>query len=144
MKGQSGGAQQHAPPLQWGTAMTVSTGILGRAVVIAALVFSFGAAIVAFVDSAWKAATPYAYDGSHRALVEYVKERMHDPGSFQHVSTSAIESEEGNLMIIMKYRAANGFGALRLATVTAIVYTDGRILAIDENDIRDWAEKQND
>jgi hypothetical protein len=124
--------------------MTVSTGILGRAVVIAALVFSFGVSAVVFVDSVWKAATPYAYDGSHRGLVEHVKERMHDPDSFQHVHTHVVEGEEGNLLIVMKYRAANGFGALRLATIGAIVYADGRILAFDESDVLDWAEKRND
>ncbi|REF69741.1 MULTISPECIES: hypothetical protein [Paracoccus] len=55
------------------------------------------------------------WDGSHRGLVTQVKERLHDPHSFEHDKTQTWPVQpDGRNQILMTYRAKNGFGALML------------------------------
>jgi uncharacterized lipoprotein NlpE involved in copper resistance len=52
-----------------------------------------------------------SWDGSHRATVNYIKENLRDPDSYQHIKTSITPADkEGNHILIMQYRAKNGFG----------------------------------
>ncbi|MCG8436034.1 MAG: hypothetical protein MJA83_18600 [Gammaproteobacteria bacterium] len=62
-----------------------------------------------------------AWDGSHHAVVGYVKDRLRDPGSFEHAETRISPNKDGNHLLIMEYRARNGFGGMSVATVTATV-----------------------
>ena len=61
------------------------------------------------------------WDGSHTGLKQRLKKILHDPNSFEHVSTRAagVDSTTGTFHVNMRYRAKNGFGALRLNTVIA-------------------------
>lgn len=58
------------------------------------------------------------------ALEEHVKSSLHNPGAFEHVETIAIVPDEEGNNVAMQFRAENGFGALRLATVKAKVDAD--------------------
>lgn len=59
-------------------------------------------------------------DGSNRAMVEAVKERLRDPGSFQHMETRIAPADEDGLhLALMTYRAKNGFGGVNVSTATA-------------------------
>ena len=59
--------------------------------------------------------------GGRAKLIMMVKENLNDPSSFKHVSNT--RSFEGkDLIITMKYRAENGFGAKILLEVRAKIY----------------------
>ena len=72
-------------------------------------------------------------DGSHPSVVSTLKEHMHNPDSFQHVS-SKYESvdEEGKhyCKIAMVYRGTNAFGALVLQTCFFVLDEDNQISLI--------------
>lgn len=69
------------------------------------------------------------WDGSHSALKRLVKDNMNDPGSFNHVETTY--SDKGSYILVqMKYRGKNGFGAKVLEMVTAKVDIEGNIISI--------------
>lgn len=55
-------------------------------------------------------------DGSHRGAVEVIKSRMHDPSSFEHVSTeiTPAPNDGSKYWVRIQFRGKNGFGALRL------------------------------
>lgn len=73
------------------------------------------------------------YDGSHTKLVSAVKKGMHDPGSFDHVSTKfAIDDSGQNAVVEMTFRGANMFGAKVVNRVVAVVDTEGRILSMQQ------------
>ena len=46
-----------------------------------------------------------------------VQDSLHDPSSFEHVSTKVFKLDEKHLSIVMDFRAKNAFGALRLQSV---------------------------
>lgn len=61
------------------------------------------------------------WDGSHTGVVTYLKERLHDRDSFEHVETRITPEADGQHRLMMTYRAKNGFGALRLSGLVATV-----------------------
>lgn len=63
----------------------------------------------------------YYYDGSVPNLVDYVKERLRDPSSFEHIQTKYRDDGTNNLPVRMQYRAKNGFGGINNEAVSAIV-----------------------
>lgn len=58
--------------------------------------------------------------GQVPALTEYIKTRLHNPRSFEHVQTRAIDLGE-KVKIVMEYRGENGFGATRAESVVATI-----------------------
>jgi len=63
-----------------------------------------------------------AWDGSHRAVVKYVEERLRDPDSFEHIETRITPvNERGEHSLIMQYRAKNGFGGMSLGKALATI-----------------------
>jgi hypothetical protein len=73
------------------------------------------------------------WDGSHKKLVKYIKNSMHDPNSFEHVSTSYVDRGL-TLGIVMKFRGKNAFGQLVLNEVAAIVDSeDGDVISVGKN-----------
>lgn len=63
-----------------------------------------------------------AWNGSHRSVVSQVEQRLRDPSSFEHVETRITPVDEnGEHLLIMEYRAANGFGGLTLGAATATI-----------------------
>lgn len=63
-----------------------------------------------------------AWDGSQRAVIDWTKENLNDPGSFEHDETRiAPVDAEGNHTVIMDYRAKNGFGGVVRGAVMATI-----------------------
>ena len=63
-----------------------------------------------------------SWDGSHRATENYVVQNLRDPDSYQHIKTSITPvDKEGNHMLIMQYRAKNGFGGYATGSVMVVV-----------------------
>jgi hypothetical protein len=66
-----------------------------------------------------------SYNGSHRGVVKYVKENLRDPDSYDHIETRITPiSKEGEHVLVMKYRAKNGFGGMNVESVIATVKND--------------------
>lgn len=71
------------------------------------------------------------WDGSHRGLVGAVKQRMHDPDSFDHART-AFEDKGDHILVRMEYRGKNAFGALVLNQTAARCDIDGNVIEFVE------------
>ena len=62
------------------------------------------------------------WDGSHRGLVNYVRQRLRNPSSFEHIETSITPvDKKGHHLVVMKYRAENGFGGMNVEAVPAVI-----------------------
>lgn len=70
-------------------------------------------------------------DGYNLPLVNYVKENLHDADSFEHVETK-FKLMDGYVVVVMKYRAKNGFNAMRLNQVTAKINYDCQVIEVTE------------
>ncbi|MFY0650747.1 MAG: hypothetical protein JXQ96_01875 [Cyclobacteriaceae bacterium] len=69
----------------------------------------------------------FGWGGRHNMLSYEIKDNMHDPGSFEHVETTY--RDKGNhLLVSMKFRGSNAFGALVLNQVTARVGIENGIV----------------
>ena len=76
-------------------------------------------------------------DGSHPAVVATLKEQMHNPDSFQHVSSNyeTVEQEGKRYQkIVMTFRATNTFNALVLQTCYFLVDEDKQITLVGSPD----------
>jgi hypothetical protein len=73
-----------------------------------------------------------AWDGSQPDTVRAVKSSLHDPDSFEHVSTEFIDNGE-YITVIMEYRANNSFGAKVSSVAIARVTENGSIQSITNN-----------
>lgn len=63
-------------------------------------------------------------DGSNRAFVDGLKERLREPRSFEHISTVVgPDVGLGSRPISMTYRARNGFGGMSVEEAQAILQT---------------------
>jgi len=73
------------------------------------------------------------WNGSHKALVDLIKENLNDKKSFEHEKTTYID--KGTYLIVkMTYRAKNGFGGTILQNVTAKAdYKTNVISVISQN-----------
>ena len=58
------------------------------------------------------------------ALEKSIKDSVHNPDAFEHVETLAIAPDTERNNVAMKFRAENGFGAIRLGVVKASVDPD--------------------
>ena len=52
------------------------------------------------------------YDGSCISFKSFIKENLKDPSSFEHVETRYNDNNDGTVIVYMKYRAKNSFGAI--------------------------------
>ena len=76
-------------------------------------------------------------DGSHPAVVSILKKKMHNPDSFQHVSSDyEIVEQDGNHYhkIIMTFRATNTYNALVLQTCYFLIDADKQISLVGSPD----------
>ena len=72
-----------------------------------------------------------AWDGSHGMLKRWIKDNMNDPDSFDHIQTTY--ADRGKYILIqMKFRGKNAFGAKVISVVTAKADLDGNILSVDQ------------
>ncbi|OAQ43520.1 hypothetical protein A5893_17185 [Pedobacter psychrophilus] len=58
------------------------------------------------------------YDGSHLKLVEYTKQKLRDPESFEHIETNYTDNGQ-TLSVTMIFRCNNGFGGKNNDVVNA-------------------------
>ena len=61
------------------------------------------------------------WDGTHRGVESYVKERLRDPDSYQHKETRITPVKNGKHMLVMEYRAKNGFGGYAFGGIIATI-----------------------
>ena len=76
-------------------------------------------------------------DGSYPRVVAALKEQMHNPDSFQHVSSDYETVEQDGKpyhKIVMTFRATNTFNALVLQTCYFIVDTDNQVSLVGSPD----------
>ena len=74
------------------------------------------------------------WNGSHRNTVEYVKERMHNPKSFEHVETRYIDyAEKGYRVIQMNYRGTNLYNAIVTNSIWVKVDLHGNVFKVIRN-----------
>lgn len=69
------------------------------------------------------------YDGSHRNLEAYVKTKLRDPKSYEHIQTKFVDHKD-HLVVRMHYRARNGFGGMGIGYAKANVNMNGEITSI--------------
>ena len=63
-----------------------------------------------------------SWDGSHRGVERATKKRLRDPDSFEHIDTRIWPvNPSGAHELVMRYRAANGFGGMNTASARAII-----------------------
>ncbi|MEP4091782.1 hypothetical protein [Reichenbachiella sp.] len=70
------------------------------------------------------------YDGSFYMLNRYVKDRMNDPDSFEHIQTRYVEYDD-YIQAYVSFRGRNGFGALVKSAYTFNLYSDCRIVMVE-------------
>lgn len=58
------------------------------------------------------------------ALENPVKDSLHNPKAFEHVETDLIVPDADGRNVVMRFRAENGFGAIRTGSVRAKLYAE--------------------
>ena len=72
--------------------------------------------------------------GRHLKTVEFVKDRMHNPKSFEHVKTTFITQEaKGFRLINMTFRQTNVYNAIVTNTIRVKVTLDGNVIGVVSN-----------
>ena len=89
---------------------------------------SFGFRTQAIIDN-FKKEFVSSYDGSCRPVVDYIKEGMNDPSSFDHVRTFVTPISNGNFEIKTVFRGKNAFGGTVLNSSYAEVSPSGNIVS---------------
>lgn len=69
------------------------------------------------------------FDGSHYMLERYLKKHLKDPSSYDHIETRYSDQKD-HLIVLTKYRAKNGFGAMTIGMIKAKISLDGSIIQI--------------
>lgn len=70
-----------------------------------------------------------SFDGSHTNLEQFIKDKMNDPDSYEHIQT--IDIDKGTYLIVTtRFRGKNAFGAKIINVVKAKVDLDGNVLKI--------------
>lgn len=71
------------------------------------------------------------WDGACNALERVVKYNMKDPSSYEHIDTRyKVLYDEGYMIVVMKYRGKNSFGAFVINRVEAKVSFDCEVLSV--------------
>jgi hypothetical protein len=62
------------------------------------------------------------WDGAHNGVERWVKDNLREPDSYEHIETRITPKDEaGRHMLVMKYRARNGFGGMNIESVVATI-----------------------
>lgn len=80
------------------------------------------------VQSAKKQFT--GWGGSHPVVVDAVKGLMHNPDSFEHVSTTYILPTNDTIRVTMRYRGTNGFGGVVTSTTVVTINNSGEVVGL--------------
>lgn len=70
------------------------------------------------------------WNGSHPSLEKYIRKRLNDPESYQHIETKYLDKTD-HIFVITKFRAKNAFGAFAVNTAAAKTNLDGSIIEAD-------------
>jgi len=71
----------------------------------------------------------FAGDGYHVGLVNYIKNTMHNPNSFEHVKTLYVDKGD-HLIVKMIFRGTNAFGGVVTNSVVAKTDLNGNVIQI--------------
>ena len=73
------------------------------------------------------------WDGAHKGFEKYVKDNLHDRGTYEHINTGwRLDRDVGHLVVAMKFRAADVAGVLGVHQLQAVVAAkSGQLLAVD-------------
>ncbi len=66
-----------------------------------------------------------AWSGAHKDLERYIKKRLKDPDSYEHIETGYNDNGD-HIMVLMRYRAKNSFGGFALESVRARCTIEGQ------------------
>jgi len=69
------------------------------------------------------------WDGSHRKLEHYIKNKLNDPGSYKHVETR-YSPDLTPMEVSVRFRAKNVYGGYVTSDVLAEVSDEGEVLRI--------------
>jgi hypothetical protein len=69
------------------------------------------------------------YDASHTNSINIIKSALHNPNSFEFIETT-YQDHQTYLIVTTKYRAENGFGAIRTAWLKTKIDLNGKVLEI--------------
>jgi hypothetical protein len=72
------------------------------------------------------------WDGSCKVLVDYVKNSMNDPESFEHVETG-FWNMNTHAVVLMKFRGKNAFGGKVLNAIKAEISWDCKVINVLSN-----------
>jgi hypothetical protein len=78
-------------------------------------------------------------DGSHKKLTLWLKDKMNDPDSYEHVST-IVDKRSTYRMLIVEFRGKNAFGAKVKNKIYARIAPDGEVLETAESDV--WLSRE--
>lgn len=67
------------------------------------------------------------FSSRHSTLANLIKERLHDPNSFEFVKSEYTDNKDGTLDVMVTYRAKNGFGAVRTQRASAELDKDKKV-----------------
>lgn len=81
----------------------------------------------------WQSKNIASWNGSCRPVEQVIKKNLHDPASYEHVSTEVYKSADDSTIyqIETKFRAKNAFNAIVLNSATALVDSTGNVLKIN-------------
>ena len=73
-----------------------------------------------------------SWDGSFRPVVNFAKENMKDPSSFEHVRSELFlyNDSEDMVLIEMTYRGENSFGGKVIGRMSAVCNSEGKVVKI--------------
>ena len=66
----------------------------------------------------------FSWSGAHRSIERYVKARLKDPDSYEHIETRYNDNGD-HLLVMTKYRAKNSFGGFAIETTQARCTIEG-------------------
>jgi len=120
----------------------IVTGVGGIACIISSVskkggeivyaIFSLGFAVLMlagfFANRSTSQVSPSWWDGSVSPVKHWLKANANDPSSLQYVHWNSSKLGNGDVDVVVQYRAKNGFGALTLHRGDFILSPDGTIL----------------
>jgi hypothetical protein len=68
-------------------------------------------------------------DGSHEGLTSFIKEKMNDPESYEHIETR-FRDDGDYIFVSTKFRGTNAFGGKVVNTVSATVDFSGNVIEV--------------
>ena len=71
----------------------------------------------------------FSADGSHTRATLFLKEKLRDPGSYEHIKTTVFDKGD-HLIVITQFRSRNGFGGMTRQTLKVKAGLHGNVVKI--------------